>query len=64
MAIGGYLCSLLRSKISKGKRHGQPLTESIRFKVTLEVKVSKVKKELGPSFEVPAYIMDVTDVKT
>jgi hypothetical protein len=33
-------------KVSKGKRHGQSLTESIRFKVNLEVNVSRVKNEL------------------
>jgi hypothetical protein len=38
----------LQPKVSKGKRHGQQLTESIRFKVTLEVNVSRVKKELRP----------------
>jgi len=30
------------------KRHGQPLTKSIRFKVTLEVNVSRVKKAFEP----------------
>jgi len=28
--------------------HGRSLTKSIRFKVTSEVNVSRVKKELGP----------------
>jgi hypothetical protein len=34
-------------KVSKGKRHEQLLTESIRFKVTLEVNVTRVKKKLA-----------------
>jgi hypothetical protein len=35
-------------KVSKGKRHGQPLTKLIRLEVTLEVNVSGVKNELSP----------------
>jgi hypothetical protein len=37
-------------KVSKGKRHGQPLTRSIRSKVTLEVNVSRVKMSLDQEF--------------
>jgi hypothetical protein len=32
-------------KVSKGKRHEQLLTKLIRFKVTLEVNVSRVENE-------------------
>ena len=36
--------------------HGQVLTESIRFKATLEVNAARVDEELGSkSFKVPAY---------
>jgi hypothetical protein len=36
--------------------HGQVLTESIRFKATLEVNVARLDEELGSkNFKVPAY---------
>jgi len=45
--------------------HGGSLTESIWFKVTLEVIVLRDKKEFGPRvLEVLSYGMDVADVKT
>jgi len=34
-------------KIFKRKRHRHPLTRSIRFKVTLQVNVLRVKEKLG-----------------
>jgi hypothetical protein len=50
-------------KVSKGKRHEQPLTKSIRFKVILEVNVSRVTISLDPELEVSVFSMDVVDVK-
>jgi len=46
------------------KMHGRTLTESIRFKVTSRINVSRVKKKLGSIFEVSACGMDVAVVKT
>jgi hypothetical protein len=43
----------LHPKVFKGKEHGQPLTESIRFKVTLEVNVLRVKEK--PETEVRGF---------
>jgi len=49
----------------QGRMHGRSLTESIWFKVTLEVNVLRDKKEFGPRvLEVLSYGMDVADVKT
>jgi len=38
--------------------------KSIRFKVTSEIDVSRVKKKLGPIFKVSTCGMDVAVVKT
>jgi len=45
--------------------HGRSLTESTRFKVTIEVNVLRDKKEVEPRvLEVLSYGIDVADVKT
>jgi len=44
--------------------HGRSLTDSIRFKVTSEIDVSRVMKKLGSIFEVSTCGMDVAVVKT
>jgi len=60
--ISSIECTL-HPKISK-EMHGQPLMKSIRFKVTSEIDVSRVKKKLGSIFEVSTCEMDVAVVKT
>jgi hypothetical protein len=46
------------------KEHEQPLTESIQFKVTLEINASRGLKSLDQELRGPGIWKDVMDVKT